>query len=80
MKKVILVVVLCLVALTLCSCNKQIFDITYNYDYAILQLPDGSTVEGEVSSWMDYEGDQLQIVINKVSYLVHSSNAVLIDK
>lgn len=80
MKKFILVAILCVLVLVLCSCNKQILDITYNYNYAILELPDGSVVEGKVSSWKDYEGDQLQVVINHVTYLIHSSDAVLMNK
>lgn len=31
----------------------------------------------DVESWRDYEGDQLQVVIDGVTYLVHSSNVVL---
>lgn len=62
------------------SCNKQIFDTTYHFDYAYIGLPNGETVEGKVESWTDYEdGDQLQIKIDGVWYLVHSSDAVLIS-
>lgn len=34
-------------------------------------------VEGKLNSWDDYEGDQLQVKIDGVTYLVHSSNVVL---
>ena len=60
--------------------NRQIFDFTYNFNRAIIRLPDGDIVEGRVDSWMDFEdGDQLQIKIDGVTYLVHSSNCVLIS-
>ena len=66
---------------SLCGCNRQIFDLTYNYNYAIINLPNGEVVEGKVSSWMDYEdGDQLQVVINGTTYLVHSSNVAMMNK
>lgn len=63
----------------LTGCNKQLIDTTYNYDRAIIELPDGSVVSGEVDSWTDYsDGDQIQVKINGTSYLVHSEDIVLI--
>lgn len=66
----------------LSSCgNKQVLDTIYKYDKAILSLPDGSIVSGEVQSWSDYDdGDQIQVKINGITYLVHSVNVVLIHK
>jgi len=73
-----LVAVICAAVLT--GCNKQMVDLTYSYEYAIIGLPNGEVVEGKVSSWTDYEdGDQLQIKIDGKTYLVHSSNVVLIS-
>ncbi len=83
MKKVIallLAVIGVLAALLLSGCNKQMLDLTYSYEYAIIGLPNGEVVEGKVSSWTDYEdGDQLQVKIDGKTYLVHSSNVVLIS-
>ena len=83
MKKIIamlLAVIAVLSAVLLSGCNKQIMDLTYSYEYAIIGLPNGEVVEGKVSSWTDYEdGDQLQVKINGKTYLVHSSNVVLIS-
>ena len=63
------------------GCNKQIIDDTYSFNKAIIQLPDGSVVSGEVDSWKDYEdGDQIQVKIDGITYLVHSSNIVLINE
>ena len=40
----------------------------------------GEVVEGKVSSWTDFEdGDQIQVKIDGKTYLVHSSNVVLIS-
>lgn len=75
-----LAVVLLVGILVLAGCNKQLVDLTYSYEYAIIALPNGEIVEGKVSSWTDFEdGDQLQIKIDGKTYLVHSSNVVLIS-
>ena len=83
MKKIIallLAVIFLLSAGLLSGCNKQMVDLTYSYEYAIIGLPNGEVVEGRVSSWTDYEdGDQLQVKIDGKTYLVHSSNVVLIS-
>ena len=83
MKKIIAVaaaVVLAVGLLVLAGCNKQMVDLTYSYEYAIISLPNGEVVEGKVSSWTDFEdGDQIQVKIDGKTYLVHSSNIVLIS-
>ena len=81
MKKLIallLTVILILSVMLLAGCNKQMVDLTYSYEYAIIGLPNGEVVEGRVSSWTDFEdGDQIQVKIDGKTYLVHSSNIVL---
>ena len=83
MKKVIallMAVIVVLSVMLLAGCNKQMVDLTYSYEYAIIGLPNGEVVEGKVSSWTDFEdGDQIQVKINGKTYLVHSSNVVLIS-
>lgn len=83
MKKVlaiVLAVVLLVGLLVLAGCNKQMVDLTYSYERAILVLPNGEVIEGKVSSWTDFEdGDQIQVKIDGKTYLVHSSNIVLIS-
>jgi len=83
MKKLIALLLAVIAVLTACllsGCNKQMVDLTYSYEYAIIGLPNGETVEGKVSSWTDFEdGDQLQVKIDGKTYLVHSSNVVLIS-
>lgn len=80
MKKISLLLASAMLIATLAGCgNKQIFDTTYTFDKAIIRLPDGNVVSGKVQSWTDYEdGDQLQVVIDGTTYLVHSSVVVLI--
>lgn len=68
------------VVLAFTGCNKQVVDLKYNFNKAIIKLPDGTVVQGEVYSWRDYEdGDQIQVNIEGVTYLVHSANCVLYD-
>ena len=79
MKKRIILATL-LLTLGLTGCNKQIMDLTYSYEKAILQLPDGTIVEGKVQSWTDYaDGDQIQVKIDGKQYLIHSEDVVLIS-
>ena len=85
MKKIIAILLVAVVVLSMAliatGCNKQLVDLTYSYEYAIIGLPNGETVEGKVSSWSDFEeGDQIQVKIDGKTYLVHSSNIVLISK
>ena len=81
MKKAIIWISVLVTLLTLTGCNKQMVDLTYSYEYAILSLPNGEIVEGKVSSWTDFEdGDQIQVRIAGKTYLVHSSNIVLISE
>lgn len=63
----------------LSGCNKQMIDTTYKFDRAIIELRNGTIVEGKVQSWTDFEdSDQIQVKIDGVTYLVHSSNIDLI--
>ena len=84
MKKMFAIMLVAVITLSLAviitGCNKQMVDLTYSYEYAIISLPNGEVVEGKVSSWTDFEdGDQIQVKINGKTYLVHSSNIVLIS-
>ena len=84
MKRIIAVLLAVIAVLSIClvcvGCNKQLVDLTYSYERAIILLPNGEVVEGRVSSWTDFEdGDQIQVRIDGKTYLVHSSNIVLIS-
>ena len=80
MKKILAIALVLILMLTFTACNKQMVDLTYSYERAILSLPNGEIIEGKVSSWTDFEdGDQIQVRIDGKTYLVHSSNIVLIS-
>lgn len=81
MKKFIAILVIVLIVVFATSCNRQMIDLTYKYDRAIIELPNGEIVDGKVQSWTDYEdGDQIQVKIDGKQYLVHSSDVVLISE
>lgn len=85
---ILILVVLCMVLLPKTSSaislfgNKQWLDLTYQFTHATIYAPDGSVVvEGKVDSWRDFEdGDQIQVTINDVTYLTHSSLVILSTK
>ena len=82
MKKIlaVLVLVALMVALTGCG-NRDMFDTVYTYDEAVLSMADGTIVRGEVENWRDYEdGEQIQVKIDGVTYLVNSVNITLMNK
>ena len=81
MKKLTALVLALILVFLMAGCNKQMVDLTYSYERAILSLPNGEIIEGKVSSWTDFEdGDQIQVRIDGKTYLVHSSNIVLISE
>lgn len=80
MAVIILIAVLATAAISVFT-NKSIVDMTYSFERAMIQLPNGEIVEGRVSSWMDFEdGDQIQLRIGDKTYLTHISNVVLISE
>ena len=79
---VIMILVLIIAALVVfgSGCNVQVVDTHWNFDRAIIKLPNGDVVEGRCQSWTDFEdGDQLQVKVDGKTYLTHASNVVLID-
>jgi len=81
-KKLLAAILALGMALSLAGCgNRQMIDLTYTYKYAIISLPNGEIVEGKVDSWKDFEdGDQLQITVDDVTYLVHATDAALMTE
>lgn len=82
MKKIlaVLALVVLMVALTGCG-NRDMIDTVYSYEEAVLSMADGTIVRGKVESWRDYEdGEQIQVKIDGVTYLVNSVNITLIHK
>lgn len=83
MKKKLIATVLALgMVISMSGCgNRQMIDLTYNYKYAVISLPNGDIVEGAVESWRDYDnGDQLQVTVDGVTYLLHAANIALMTE
>lgn len=81
MKKIFAVALVVFMAVSMTACNKQVIDTTWSYERAIVRLPDGTVIDGKLQSWSDYEdGDQIQVKIDGVTYLLHSSDVVLISE
>lgn len=88
-KRLALIIAFIVAAVLLASCGSsdctssggyQVVDTVWKFDKAIIALPNGEIISGNIEKWRDFEdGDQLQIRIDGVWYLVHSSNAVLIS-
>jgi len=82
-KRILCFGILLIMILTLNGCgNKKIFDMTYTFKKAIIEMPSGDVLELEIQNWRDFEdGDQLQIkATDGNTYLVHSSKCVLMVK
>ena len=80
--KILMLITAVFAAIILWGCgNRQIFDTTYTFDRAIILLQDGTVIDGKVDNWTDFEsGDQIQVKIDGITYLVHSSNITLISE
>ena len=77
---IILLGVIMLITFTGCGFNKQILDLNYEYDAAIVNMFDGTSKEIIIKKWKDYEGEQLQFVDSEGNtWLVSSVNCHLIN-
>lgn len=78
---IILTICVMVFSFSACGFNKQIFDFTYEYDTAIINMFDGTVKEVKIKSWTDYDGEQLQIKDEDGNtWLVSSINCHLINK
>ena len=77
MKKLKLPTVLLLSIVALTGCNYKMFEFQYQYDSAEIKLQNGEIIRGKIEEWRDYEGEQLQIKIDGVTYLVNSYNVTM---
>ena len=77
--RIIVIVLVLIFVFVLTGCNQQLIDTTFSFNYGTVYSPSGEVVaQGKVQSWKDFEdGDQLQVKIDGVMYLTHSSNVVL---
>lgn len=83
MKKLILGLIASLMLLAAAGCNcagYDLVDTNYHFDRAIIKMPNGETVEVEIKTWADAEGEQLTITSKDgTRYLVSSVNCILIE-
>ena len=60
--------------------NRQLMDMNYHFDRAIVRLPNGEVVEGKLTSWLDFgDSDVVQVKIDGKTYLTSYVNVCLID-
>ena len=60
--------------------NRQLMDVNFHFDRAVLKLPNGEVIEGKLNSWLDFDGsDVIQVKINGRTYLTSYVNVCLID-
>lgn len=77
MKK-ILAIMMCCLLLTGCG-NYNLVDFNYDFDKAIIKMPNGDVIEVNISTWSDSEGEQITIVSEDGTvYLVSANNCILI--
>ena len=76
-KKIAAILAAMMTMCALAGCNYTMLDTTFTYKYAIIALPDGTVIKGEVERWTDYEGEQLQVTIDGQTYLTSSFNCVM---
>lgn len=80
MRKLLVILVTLLIMCILTSCNYAVMDTKFQFDYAIIRLPNGTVIEGKIIQWKDYEGEQLQLVLEDGNtYLVNSCYTTLIS-
>lgn len=82
MRRFLMFALLAAMMLILAGCsNYQVFDTKWNYDTALIRMPDGEVLEVDVKGWSDSEGEQLTITAMDGSvYMVSSLNCILIDE
>lgn len=59
-------------AVMLTGCNKQIVDIKYEFNKAII-FRDGTATIIEIEKWNDYDGEQYQIITSDGLVIITSS-------
>lgn len=67
-------------ALMLTGCSKQGTDDTHNCETAILSMPDGTIVRGEVESWQFTYKTQIKVKIDGVAYCVSVENIAIMKE
>lgn len=71
-----------LLPLLLTGCgNHDTIGTQYNFEYAMIRLPDGQVYEGKVDSWArSGSSDRVRITIEGIDYVTQYSNVCLFSK
>lgn len=79
---VVVVLMLMVIPLMMVGCgNRSVFDTTWTFEKATIFMPNGEQVQGDIQSWTDFDGsDMIQVTIDGITYLTHSSNVILISE
>lgn len=75
-----LALVLVLMIGLLCGCNRTLVDVTFDYERAMIALPNGEVIEGEIKKWTDWDDGTVEVFIDGKSYYTHSVNVILISE
>ena len=76
-KKLMVAISLIVVMFCMVACDLQ----ATKYDYAVLYLPNGNSVEGWIDDWYTLgNGELIWVMIEGTGYRVHTSNVVMIDE
>lgn len=80
MKKILATVLTCIMAFSLVACgNMDMIDTNYTFDYAIVNMFDGTSKKLEIKQWSDYDGEQIQIITTDGEiWLVSSVNCHMV--
>ncbi|MGN0805346.1 MAG: hypothetical protein ACI4MS_08185 [Candidatus Coproplasma sp.] len=77
MKKLIIITIILILAVTMIACNYQVIDMNYKYDKAYVKIGE-EWQDLNIKAWKDYEGEQLQLTLEDGTILVvHSLNCIL---
>jgi len=61
--------------------NHDLLGLEYDFQYAMLKLPNGQVYAGEVQSWYRSDAtDRIRVTIDGISYVTQYSNVVLFSE
>lgn len=79
-KKIAVVLITILAMCTLAGCGNQKFFGDNTYRYAIIALPDGTVVKGELEYWCAYGDNRFHVTVNGQSYFTSTVNIVMMSE
>jgi hypothetical protein len=77
MKKRLLIIVILIATLCLTGCNYEPIEFHYDYDKIICNY-EGDKFELRISSWTDYDGEQVQIRSEGKTYLLSMNKCYMV--